>query len=128
MKATKKKTAGNKTNHPRTAGSFKDGIDPRRNTNGQMQKETVALGQLLKQYLTDEGGKQCGAVDHRGKTNAQALAAEIWARAIIGGEFQFVNFIAERIMGKIKSDEPSEADKQNEINESLKDIARAMRQ
>lgn len=74
MKITKKKTAGNKTNHPRTAGSFKPGPDERRNLAGQMQKETVALGQLLKQYLTDEGSRSAGPGEG---TKAEALAARI---------------------------------------------------
>lgn len=121
-----KKNSGNRTNHKKTKGSFKNGIDPRRNLAGQTKPETVALGLLLKQYLTDEGGKPCGAVGHSGQTNAQALAAEIWQQAIIGGEFQFVNFIADRIMGKVKDEQPTEADRQDEINEQLKKIAHAM--
>jgi len=63
-----------------------------------MKKETVALGALLKKYLTDEGRK---AVCQAKQTKAEALAAKIWERAL-KGEFQFVQFLADRILGKVK--------------------------
>jgi hypothetical protein len=91
----------NTKNHLKNAGSFKAGqVDKRRNDKGQMKAEAVALGALLKQYITNEGSKPAGP----GKqTKAEALAAKIWERAM-HGEFQFVQFLADRVMGKVKDE------------------------
>lgn len=89
----------NHTNHRANAGSFKRGQDQRRNTNGQHSKDAVALGALLKKYLIEEAGKPARWGD-RG-TNAQALAAEIWEQAT-QGKFPFVQFLADRLMGKVQ--------------------------
>lgn len=69
-----------------------------------MKKEVVALGALLKQYLVEEAGKPCrDSWYSKHGTNAQALAARIWDEAI-DGNFQFVQFLADRIMGKVKDE------------------------
>lgn len=88
----------NTKNHLPNPGSFKPGADKRRNDKGQVKKETVVLGALLKQYLTDEGEKPSGKVK---QTKAEALATKIWDRAL-WGDFQFVQFLADRLMGKAK--------------------------
>lgn len=95
---------GNKTmntkNHLPNPGNFKPGADKRRNDKGQVKGETVALGALLKQYLTDEGEKPSGKAK---QTKAETLAEKIWSRAL-WGDFQFVQFLADRLMGKVKDE------------------------
>jgi hypothetical protein len=89
--------------HSPNKGSFKKGqVDTRRNTSGQISKEGVALAALLKKYLVEEASKppRWGS-GHA--TNAQALAAEIWDQAICG-KFPYVQFLADRIMGKVKDE------------------------
>jgi len=89
--------------HSPNKGSFKKGqVDTRRNTSGQISKEGVALAALLKKYLIEEASKppRWGS-GHA--TNAQALASEIWDQAICG-KFPYVQFLADRIMGKVKDE------------------------
>ena len=95
----------NTKNHKPNKGSFKAGQkDKRRNDKGQMKAEAVALGALLKQYLVEEAGKPCrDSWYSKHGTNAQALAARIWDEAI-DGKFPFVQFLADRIMGKVKDE------------------------
>ena len=85
-------------------GSFKKGkVDQRRNTSGQISKEGVALSALLKKYLIEEASKPPRWGSGEYKTNAQALAAQIWDEAVCG-KFPFVQFLADRIMGKVKEE------------------------
>lgn len=91
----------NHTNHMVNAGSFKRGQDRRRNTSGQQSKDAVALGALLKKYLIEEASKPPKWGSTGAATNAQALAAIIWEEAICG-KFPFVQFIADRIIGKVQ--------------------------
>lgn len=100
----------NHTNHRANAGSFKQGQDRRRNTSGQQSKDAIALGALLKRYLVEEASKPPKWGSTGAATNAQALAAIIWEEAICG-KFPFVQFIADRIMGKAQLDDlPASAD------------------
>ena len=87
-----------KTIKRKNPGAFRPGQDERRNVRGQVRGDTVALSALLKRYLTDEGCKQNGS---ERRTKAEALAAKIWERAL-RGEYQYVQFLADRIMGKVK--------------------------
>lgn len=95
----------NAKKHLPNKGSFKKGkVDQRRNTSGQISKEGVALAALLKKYLIEEASKPPRWGSNGGcKTNAQALAAQIWDEAICG-KFPFVQFLADRIMGKVKDE------------------------
>jgi hypothetical protein len=100
----------NSKNHLPNAGSFQAGQqDKRRNHNGQMSAEAVALGALLKRYLIKEAGKPPRWGSEGYKTNAEALAGIIWDEAI-SGKFPYVQFLADRLMGKVK-DESAEASK-----------------
>jgi len=88
-------------------GTFAKGADMRRNTRGQTKKKTVELSLLLKNYLTDEGIKESkGTIDGEvvKMKNAKWLAKVIWREAI-KGEFQFVQYLGDRIMGKPKENE-----------------------
>ncbi len=85
-----------------TAGCFKKGDDQRRHTAGQLSKDAVALGALLRGYLVAEAGKPCGK-DKR--TKAEALAVRVWDEAI-AGKFPFVQFLADRIMGRVQDEMP----------------------
>jgi hypothetical protein len=89
----------NHTNHKANAGCFKQGQDQRRNTAGQQSAEAVALGALLKKYLIEEASKRPTWGNDEHETNAQALAAKIWEYAI-DGKFPYVQFLADRILGK----------------------------
>lgn len=91
----------NHTNHRANTGSFRRGQDRRRNTSGQQSKDAVALGALLKKYLIEEASKPPKWGSTGAATNAQALAAIIWEEAICG-KFPFVQFIADRIIGKVQ--------------------------
>jgi hypothetical protein len=114
----------NTRNHKKNAGCFKRGADGRRNLKGQTASEAVALGALLKKYIADEGGKICELPGHGKKqTKAQALAATIWKRAILG-EFQFVNLLLDRLMGKQK--ESGQGEDAEAIDRQLARIADEM--
>jgi hypothetical protein len=84
-------------------GTFQKGIDSRRNTKGQTKKATVELSLLLKEYLTDEGLEETTIIQADKSEvkiqKAKALAKVIWNEAL-KGEFQFVQYICDRIMGK----------------------------
>lgn len=94
----------NTKKHLPNKGSFKRGqVDTRRNTSGQISKEGVALAALLKKYLIEEAGKPPRWGSNGYETNAQALAATIWDEAVCG-KFPFVQFLTDRIMGKVKDE------------------------
>lgn len=94
----------NTKKHLPNKGSFKKGqVDTRRNTSGQISKEGVALAALLKKYLIEEARKPPRWGSGGYETNAQALAATIWDEAVCG-KFPFVQFLADRIMGKVKEE------------------------
>jgi len=94
----------NTKKHLPNKGSFKKGqLDPRRNDKGQISKDAVALSALLKQYLVEEASKPPRWGSEGYATNAQALAGIIWEEAICG-KFPFVQFLTERIMGKVKDE------------------------
>ena len=94
----------NTKKHLPNKGSFKRGqVDTRRNTSGQTSKDAVALAALLKQYLVEEASKRPRWGTEGYATNAQALAGIIWEEAI-SGKFPFVQFLTERIMGKVKEE------------------------
>ena len=66
----------------------------------------IILGALLKEYLVAESSLSAGPGK---KTKARELAVVIWARAL-RGDFQYVQFITDRFMGKQK--ENSEPDQE----------------
>jgi hypothetical protein len=108
----------NTKNHLPNRGSFRKGqADKRRNTHGQKKAAAVALGALLKQYLEAEGSLSAGK--NKG-TKARQLAVVIWERALLG-DFQYVQFLADRFMGKVK--ETSTAEDQEAIDKQLARIA-----
>ena len=87
--------------------TFLKGPDPRRNVRGQVSRGTVELSALLKKYLTDEGmkaytGSWSMPASQEKKTKAEALAAVIWEKAL-DGSFPFIQFLADRILGKVKA-------------------------
>lgn len=96
------KRRGAKKGHPPAKTVFKRGYDSKRNIHGQKKKKTVELSALLKDYLTEEGNTESlgklGDKEVRMK-NAQWLAKVIWREAI-KGEYQFVQYLCDRIMGK----------------------------
>ena len=77
--------------------------DPRINRNGQVSKERLAFNKTLRELIVSEGEKEKRVVvdneDIRIK-NVERLVKSVWKKAI-EGESWAVNFIAERVDGKI---------------------------
>ena len=87
-----------------TGKPFKKGHDPRRNKNGSKSKAVVAFNKTLRELLVAEGEQiQKGTI---GETTIKLkkvewLVKSIWKKAI-EGESWAVNFIAERVEGKVE--------------------------
>ena len=86
-----------------TGKPFKKGHDPRRNKNGSKSKAVVAFNKTLRELLVAEGEQiQKGTI---GETTIKLkkvewLVKSVWKKAI-DGESWAVNFIAERVEGRI---------------------------
>ena len=93
-------TAGEKSNN----GQFKKGDDPRRNKKGPVSKERLAFNSTLRILLVAEGEKErngkVGENEFITKKNVEWLIKSVWDKAI-KGESWAVNFIADRVEGKI---------------------------
>ena len=92
-------SAGEKFNK----GQFKKGNDSRRNKNGQVSKERLKFNKELRQLLVEEGEKiHIGTIGENTLKlkKVEWLVKSVWGKAI-AGEAWAVNFIAERVEGKI---------------------------
>ena len=95
--------AGEKSNN----GQFQKGDDPRRNKKGPVSKERLAFNKSLRELLVKEGKrKQVGTIGDKENPKivrlkkVEWLVKAIWQQAI-KGESWAVNFIAERVEGKV---------------------------
>ena len=97
---SEKKTPSSNTGKP---GTFKKGPDPRRHMNGQISKERLAFNISLRECLIAEGERE-----QKGNLGEQTLKLKkvewlvksVWSAAI-KGESWAVNFIADRVEGKV---------------------------
>ena len=97
---SEKKTPSSNTGKP---GTFKKGADPRRHMNGQISKERLAFNISLRECLIAEGERE-----QKGNLGEQTLKLKkvewlvksVWSAAI-KGESWAVNFIADRVEGKV---------------------------
>jgi len=84
-------------------GQFKKGVDPRRHMNGSKSKTVVEFNRNLRELLVEEGEKEwTGVIDNEKAKlkKVEWLIKSIWKKAI-EGESWAVNFIADRVEGKI---------------------------
>lgn len=91
--------------HPAYSGVFRKGLDKRRNTNGQRNKESVAFTRTLRSILVEVGEEMKTVRNEENriigrKKNVEWLGRIVWQEALKGKEF-FVSFIADRVEGKI---------------------------
>jgi len=97
-----KKKSSNTVSRQATAGSFKKG-DPRINRNGQISKKRLAFNKSLRELLVAEGDVIQG-IEVKGQVikakKLEWLIKAVWNKAI-NGEAWAVQFIADRVEGKI---------------------------
>ena len=96
-------TAGEKSNN----GQFQKGDDPRRYKKGPVSKERLAFNKSFRELLVKEGKqKQIGTIGDKENTKivrlkkVEWLVKAVWQQAI-KGESWAVNFIADRVEGKV---------------------------
>ena len=97
-----KSKGSNTAKRPPTTGSFKKG-DSRINRKGQVSKSRLKFNKELRELLIDEGEKkQTGSIGKKTVKlkRVEWLVKSIWRNAI-AGESWAVNFIADRVEGKI---------------------------
>ena len=84
-------------------GQFKKGHDPRRHMKGTKSKGRLAFNKELRELLVEEGEQlQKGTIGEKTfkLKKVEWLVKSVWGKAI-QGEAWAVNFIAERVEGKI---------------------------
>ncbi len=100
-------TISNAAPRPPKAGAFKKGSDPRRNIHGQISKGRLAFINSLRELIVAEGeAKHTALVEGQRVTftKAQWMVKVLW-NAAMKGEAWAVQFIAERVEGKVEGAE-----------------------
>ena len=89
--------------HSQKPGVFKKGHDPRRNSRGAVNKNRVQFNRTLRELIVSEGEEEWKGVDGNEELKLKKvewLVKSVWKKAI-EGEAWAVNFIADRVEGKI---------------------------
>ena len=89
--------------NPTGKGGFQERPETR-NQNGQRNKAAVSFARSLRDYIVKEGKVALKYVDDAGKahklTKIEAVVRTVYKEAI-GGNLAAVNFIADRVEGKV---------------------------
>lgn len=91
--------------NPTGKGGFQRGDDPKRNKHGQRNKAAVSFSRSIRDLIVKHGEKKRKAFDKEGnlirtQKNIEWVVEAIYKEAI-SGNMVAVNFIAERVEGKI---------------------------
>ena len=98
------KKQGGPKGRPPTKGGFKKGRDSRRNKHGQRNAASVAFFKQLRELIVKEGEKLHKGKDEQGQIvklkKVEWMIKVLW-QAAMKGESWAIQFIAERVEGKI---------------------------